>query len=209
MGILLNTQCSFSGLGVDNVLQFTVVTANGNFLTVNSHKNTDLFWALRGGGGGTYAVVISATYLTHDPVPLTAAYFLSNFSTPAVAQEVVTEYVKIHPTLADAGWGGYSFLGNQGLQFFYVAPNVSVADTNATINPFFRFAQNATAGAVQSFLIHYGSFYEWYTTLFLAGEQVGTNLEIGSRLVPREMFENDAAKVAKAMLTVENGVSIK
>src|SRR4051812_43153388 len=38
-------------LGVDNVLQFMVVTANGDFLTVNSYQNSDLFWALRGGGG--------------------------------------------------------------------------------------------------------------------------------------------------------------
>ncbi|KAF9467718.1 hypothetical protein BDZ94DRAFT_980876 [Collybia nuda] len=196
------------GLGVDNVLQFTVVTADGKYLTANTHKNSDLFWALRGGGGGTYAVVISATYLTHDPVPLTGTFFLSNFSTPAIAQDVVTEYVKIHPTLGDAGWGGYSFVSKQGLQFFYVAPNVSSADTNATIDPFFRFAQNATAGTSQSFIVSYNSFYEWYSSLFLTGEQVGANTEIGSRLVPREMFQNHPAKVASALLAVENGISI-
>src|ERR1700733_10716016 len=55
--------------GVDNVIQFTVVTADGRYLTVNAHKNTDLFWALRGGGGGTYAVVVSATYRTHPKFP--------------------------------------------------------------------------------------------------------------------------------------------
>ncbi|KAH9910680.1 FAD-binding domain-containing protein, partial [Epithele typhae] len=39
------------GLGVDNLLEITVVSANGTELTASSHQNTDLFWGLRGGGG--------------------------------------------------------------------------------------------------------------------------------------------------------------
>ncbi|KAF9467719.1 hypothetical protein BDZ94DRAFT_980884 [Collybia nuda] len=195
------------GLGVDNVLQFTVVTANGDYLVVNDHQNPDLFWALRGGGGGTFAVVISTIYLTHDPFPLTAITIQSKFSTPNIAQEVITEYVKIHPALADAGWGGYSTAGKQALEFSYVAPNVSLASANATIDPFVRFAQLATGGAVQSSLISYGSFYEWYSAMFVAGEELGFNFEMGSRLIPREMFEDNPAKVANAILAVETGVS--
>ncbi|KAI1819121.1 FAD/FMN-containing isoamyl alcohol oxidase MreA [Xylaria intraflava] len=49
------------GLGADQVLEYEVITAEGQTLTANSEQNTDLFWALRGGGGGTYAVVLSAT----------------------------------------------------------------------------------------------------------------------------------------------------
>ncbi|KAE8351821.1 chanoclavine-I synthase oxidoreductase protein [Aspergillus coremiiformis] len=44
------------GLAVDNVLEFQVVMANGALVTANSHHNPDLFWALRGGGGGTFGV---------------------------------------------------------------------------------------------------------------------------------------------------------
>ena len=36
------------GLGSDQVLEMDVVTAAGEFLTVNECQNTDLFWALRG-----------------------------------------------------------------------------------------------------------------------------------------------------------------
>jgi FAD/FMN-containing dehydrogenase len=50
--------------GVDNVLQFTIVLANGSLVTANSYQHPDLFWALRGGGGGTYGVVTSASYKT-------------------------------------------------------------------------------------------------------------------------------------------------
>ncbi|KAJ3492527.1 hypothetical protein NLG97_g5329 [Lecanicillium saksenae] len=44
------------GLGVDNVVQFQVVLADGSQQIVNEALNADLFWALRG-GGGAFAVV--------------------------------------------------------------------------------------------------------------------------------------------------------
>ncbi|KND88978.1 hypothetical protein TOPH_06479 [Tolypocladium ophioglossoides CBS 100239] len=52
------------GLGVDNVVQFEVVMADGSQQTVNEALNPDLFWALRG-GGGTFAVVTRAYIKTY------------------------------------------------------------------------------------------------------------------------------------------------
>ncbi|KAI8950396.1 FAD-binding domain-containing protein [Xylaria longipes] len=39
------------GLGVDNLLQVETVTADGEVKIANECQNSDLFWALRGGGG--------------------------------------------------------------------------------------------------------------------------------------------------------------
>jgi FAD/FMN-containing dehydrogenase len=39
------------GLGADQVLSLELVTADGRFVTADPNTNTDLFWALRGGGG--------------------------------------------------------------------------------------------------------------------------------------------------------------
>src|SRR5260370_4783311 len=39
------------GLSRDNVRGFTVVVADGSVIRANAHENSDLFWALRGGGG--------------------------------------------------------------------------------------------------------------------------------------------------------------
>ena len=55
------------GLTVDNVLEIDVVLANGTLLTTNACTNPDLFWALRGGGGGTFGVVTRAVYKAHEP----------------------------------------------------------------------------------------------------------------------------------------------
>ncbi|KAI1214326.1 putative oxidoreductase [Annulohypoxylon truncatum] len=57
------------GLAVDNVLEFQVVIANGTLVTANHHENQDLFWALRGGGGGTFGVVTQATVRAYPDDP--------------------------------------------------------------------------------------------------------------------------------------------
>ncbi|KAI1466925.1 uncharacterized protein F4812DRAFT_465567 [Daldinia caldariorum] len=58
------------GLAVDNVLEFQIVLANGTLVAANDYQNQDLFWALRGGGGGTFGVVTQATLRAYpdDPV---------------------------------------------------------------------------------------------------------------------------------------------
>ncbi|KAE8312642.1 chanoclavine-I synthase oxidoreductase protein [Aspergillus transmontanensis] len=61
------------GLAVDNALQFEVVTAQGGLVVANAHQNQDLFWALRGGGGGTFGVVTRATIRTYPDVPVVVA----------------------------------------------------------------------------------------------------------------------------------------
>jgi FAD/FMN-containing dehydrogenase len=39
------------GMAADHVLGFQLVTADGTFLTADADTNSDLFYALRGGGG--------------------------------------------------------------------------------------------------------------------------------------------------------------
>lgn len=53
------------GTGVDNILEATLVTPHGELLTVNSTSNTDLFWAIRGGGGSAWGIFVSITFRLH------------------------------------------------------------------------------------------------------------------------------------------------
>lgn len=48
---------SLRGLGADQVLSLNVVTADGRFLTADVNQNQDLYFALRGGGGGKFQSV--------------------------------------------------------------------------------------------------------------------------------------------------------
>lgn len=52
------------GLALDNVIKLGVVTADGNLLHCSKSENSDLFWALRG-GGGNFGVVVSFEFQLH------------------------------------------------------------------------------------------------------------------------------------------------
>lgn len=56
------------GTAAANLLEAEVVTADGAVRVVNAVQDPDLFWALRGGGGGTFGVVTRFTLRTH-PLP--------------------------------------------------------------------------------------------------------------------------------------------
>ena len=64
------------GLSCDNVEGFTLVTADSSVVRANSTENTDLFWALRG-GGGNFGVVTEFEVKLH---PLTSVVLAEGLS---------------------------------------------------------------------------------------------------------------------------------
>jgi FAD/FMN-containing dehydrogenase len=54
------------GTAAANLLEAEVVTADGAVRIVNDCRNPDLFWAIKGGGGGSWGVVTRVTVRTHD-----------------------------------------------------------------------------------------------------------------------------------------------
>ena len=74
------------GLTCDAVQSVDIVTADGAARTVDPTHDADLFWALRGGGGGSFGAVTGFTVDVH-PVPTVSTFYLQwPF---AIAAEVV------------------------------------------------------------------------------------------------------------------------
>lgn len=85
------------GMAADQTLEWEVVTGTGEHLIANRQKNKDLYWALSGGGGGTYAVVLSLTSKAHEDT-LTSGANLT-FTSQGVSQdayyEAITTFVSV------------------------------------------------------------------------------------------------------------------
>ncbi|MFE3505741.1 FAD-binding oxidoreductase [Kitasatospora sp. NPDC059160] len=64
----IGVTCRAYGLTCDNLTGAEVVTADGRIRQVAAGADADLFWALRGGGGGNFGVVTSFTFRTHPAV---------------------------------------------------------------------------------------------------------------------------------------------
>jgi hypothetical protein len=111
------------GLTCDNLLEATVVLANGTAVAANAREHPDLYWALRGGGGGNFGIVTRLVFRTH-PVGQVATYALEWPWSDAA--KVVQAWQKLAPHAPDglfsvlnlnAVAGGHARITSAG-QFF-------------------------------------------------------------------------------------------
>ncbi|TMD46107.1 MAG: FAD-binding oxidoreductase [Chloroflexi bacterium] len=96
------------GLTCDNLLAAQVVTADGRVLNCDTTHEPDLFWALRGGGGGNFGVVTSFTFQAH-PVS-TLSIFTLNWPWSSAA-DMVDAWQNWAPQAPDELWSNCLLLG--------------------------------------------------------------------------------------------------
>ena len=72
-------------MAADQALEWEVVTAIGEHLVATPSQNADLYWALSGGGGGTYGVVSSLTVKAHPDLNTSAGNL--TFTSSGISQD--------------------------------------------------------------------------------------------------------------------------
>lgn len=94
------------GTGAAGVLEYEVVTADGAVRICNEEQHEDLFWALRGGGGGTFGVVTRVTLRTH-PLPERAGLVTGRVYPRSGGDfgELLRRFVQLYPRLNNEHWG--------------------------------------------------------------------------------------------------------
>ena len=95
------------GTGAGSVIEFEVVTADGEIRIANAAQNADLFWALRGGGGGTFGVVTKVTLRAHE-TPRTFGILRGTIKAPndAAFKALIARFVAFYPqALNNPTWG--------------------------------------------------------------------------------------------------------
>ncbi|KAG9309872.1 hypothetical protein JVU11DRAFT_9900 [Chiua virens] len=188
------------GLAVDHLLEVEIVTADGVIRTINAVQDPDLFWAVRGGGAGSWGIVISITLAA---LPPTAVSTSSLVIEPDPAQDLRTLAVnfitllgKYQNQITNAGVStalGFNE-GNYSLSFSWPARHASVAlfyplyDELRTLSSNYTVLSNFTQEFVYpsvatAIVEHFGP----------AADSViayGSSTELGSRYVPQSMLES-------------------
>ena len=84
------------GLTIDNLLAVDMVLADGSFVVANAEENTDLFWAVRG-GGGNFGVVTSFLFEAHPVDTVCAGPMLWNLEDAADVMKWYREFITQAP----------------------------------------------------------------------------------------------------------------
>ncbi|XP_024538396.1 uncharacterized FAD-linked oxidoreductase ARB_02478 [Selaginella moellendorffii] len=202
------------GLAADNVLQFTIVTPGGTVRYANRCVNRDLFWALRGGGGGTFGVVTAAVHRTF-PAPsniLSAVHVLAASGVGSYRQ-LIGQFTQLSAALYRQGWAGYFVMGGTSLTLRYHALNQTTAFHDQSFGSFLEWIarHNATVRAVGGGVRSYPSFLEWYNDTMcsfypsargICNDDLGTNRVLISRLVPASAIESSGGEISDALVTL-------
>jgi FAD/FMN-containing dehydrogenase len=128
------------GTGAGNLLEVEVVVANGDIVLANEFQNSDLFWAIKG-GGGYFGIVTKMTYKLH-PLPS----YLGSFSGSIRAkdelafQRLIESFVFFYQSqLSNPNWGeSISLKPDNVLELHMMYINIDEQKVEATFKPFFE-----------------------------------------------------------------------
>lgn len=176
------------GLGIDRVLQYKIVTPDGVYRTANKCQNKELYWALRGGGGGTFGVVIESTSKVEPRLDL----IFSLIQLPANVTDS-TQFVAIlmrHAAgWAREGWGGPNGLGYMAM----VNPFLSLAEAKKSMQPLTSYVSSVGGTVVMeehsSFLSVYSQYVQPTANLDIPTASFATN-----RIIPSSYLASEAGK---------------
>ena len=95
------------GMAAAALLEAEIVTADGSVKIANACNNSDLFWALKGGGGGSFGVVTKLTLRTRElPENFGLVFGSVKAKSDAAFKTLTTKLVELyHDKLFNPHWG--------------------------------------------------------------------------------------------------------
>ncbi|WP_247342594.1 FAD-binding oxidoreductase [Bradyrhizobium sp. 61] len=102
------------GLGAAGLLQAEIVTADGGVLVVNPCNHTDLFWAVKGGGGGAFGIITKLTLRTRElPTTFGATFGTIKAASDAAFRDLIARTLSFYADkLFNPHWGEQIAFGN-------------------------------------------------------------------------------------------------
>ncbi|KAL8286309.1 hypothetical protein RQP46_004797 [Phenoliferia psychrophenolica] len=159
-------------------IQFRLVTPDGIYRVANKCQNSDLFWALRGGGGGTFGVVFDATHTVELATPI-QVYTPTSINTTLEFYDIV---INNTAQWKSEGWGGH--VSGPGL--IYVNPLISLQEAQDSMDQVGTWAAAHNGSCDISTVANWQAFNLKY--LVDAQAPVGRALIGASALLPTSAF---------------------
>src|SRR5438270_1101034 len=127
------------GTAAASLLEAEVVTADGKTRIANACSDPELFWALKGGGGGSFGVVTRVTLKTHDLADSAGGVVFSVKAMSGVAyRELIGAFVRFYAEqLFNPHWGeSVNLRRDDTLSFSMVSRGLDKASVQAVWQPF-------------------------------------------------------------------------
>ncbi|KAF2205502.1 FAD-binding domain-containing protein [Delitschia confertaspora ATCC 74209] len=180
------------GMGVDNVREVEIVTPQGDTMVVNECRNSDLFFAVRGGGGGTFGVVTKITYKSVPKFSVQTFRAAFNATDRGLTRNDVRQFFDILTSSAlkwsTRGWGGYIKTDGSGIEL--INPRSTPLDAQSDLAPFSTWLQE------KGFKIEFQAEDSWYSYFVKHLQPTSTHVgawsaAVASRLVLPQLFDNN------------------
>ncbi|KAK1986377.1 FAD binding domain-containing protein [Colletotrichum cereale] len=187
------------GMAADQALEFEVVTADGKIVTASRTENPDLFWALSGGGPGTFGVVTSVTVRAYPDAVVggVGLQTAATYTTQDKWWQMLDAFHSLLPGMTDQG-AMVVFLYSSSI--FAINPltayNKTAEEAKAILQPFLDVLADLAipySSAATNYTNYRDHFNKWMGPLPYGHVEV-ESYNFGSRLVPRSVLADDAAR---------------
>ncbi|KUI53150.1 6-hydroxy-D-nicotine oxidase [Cytospora mali] len=199
------------GLGADQVLEWEVVTADGQHTTASPAQNPDLFWAMRGGGPGNYAVALSVTVKAYSDGPVAGAGFrlvkdIDNSYWEAIS--AFLRYLLVLDTIKGY-MSGFTITATAFELGFTLRPDATSAENaTAPLAPLMAELDALNVTLTNYTAILSDNYADWFDT-WAARLTSATNVGGGGRLIPRAAVRDNLTAVVGVLRDIiENSTEV-
>jgi hypothetical protein len=127
------------GQGAAALLEAEIVTADGGVLVVNACNHPDLFWSIKGGGGGSFGVLTKLTLRTRElPVTFGVASARIKATSDTAFRDLISRTMRFYSgNLFNPHWGEQiAFGADNTVQIFMVFQGLEKAEAEGLWKPF-------------------------------------------------------------------------
>ena len=210
------------GLGADQVLSAVVVLASGQIVRVSPCSHPKLFSAIRGGGPGTYGVVIETTIKAYPSPSVTAIQLsLAPFNATGIPHfiEALTTVYSAYPGLSKQGFSGYGswsissptpLIENYtaaynavGFTQIYAIFDASPTKARFLFSPLLTKLLISNGSLyINTKISHFPTYSQYYEALSNISSPIGQQAALGSRLLDQNALTGDKSALRDALQTL-------